>query len=259
MRCRQDYLCIKSYLFPNRIRKMPQHGSGHLQLVENILRQPQSLHQRPVPVPADGADQCRRAGIGVFVCLHAAQDVIQIIRNHQEAPRSFQILRMLAHERRQLINRIKRLVLNAGAGVVLFKGKAVLPFQELSHSVCPLVAVGHRVPDPVTLLIQQNKVHRPGVDADGFRRKAGRMGCLQSLYHFPFQVFNIPAKMAVFPADAVLKAVNLLQVYFPFVYRSDDVAAAGCPDVNCQKALLHVPSPLPALFCIPRRTAQSSA
>ena len=146
---------------------------------------------------------------------------------------------MLFFERHQLVDCVELLVLDAGAGVMFGKGQTVVTLQRLAHALCALIAVSHGIADTLAVSVQQHKVHGPGINADGGGGVPGIMGGLQAVHHFCRQGVNIPAEVAVYAADAVLKPVDLLQADFAVLHGADNVPPAGRANINCQKTGLH--------------------
>ena len=59
------------------------------------------------------------------------------------------------------------------------------------------------------------------------------MGGLQAVHNFSRQGIDIPAQVAVFPADTIFKAVDLLQDDFAVLHGADNVPPTGRTYVNC--------------------------
>ena len=146
---------------------------------------------------------------------------------------------MFLLEGHKLVDRIERLVLDAGAGIMLGKGQAVLLFKRLTDALGALIAVGHGIADALPCLVQQNEIHRPGVNADGCGGKPGIVGSAQAVDDLPGQRVDVPAEVAVLAPDAVLKAVDLLQDDPAVLHGADNVPPAGCADVDRQCTSLH--------------------
>ena len=134
--------------------------------MENFARQTELLYQRIVPVLAFGPHQCRGAGVGVLVGGNAAQQVVEVVGDHQERFGGGELFGVFVFQRRQLIRRVEGLVLDARAGVMLGKGQPG-GGQCVAHALGALVAVGDGIAQALAVLVQQHKVHGPGVNADG--------------------------------------------------------------------------------------------
>ena len=146
---------------------------------------------------------------------------------------SGQLFRVLFFERHQLVDCVELLVLDAGAGVMLGKGQTVVTLQRLAHALGALIAVSHGIADTLAVSVQQHKVHGPGINADGRGCVPGIVGGFQAVHHFCRQGVNIPAEVAVYAADAVLKPVDLLQADFAVLHGADNVPPTGRTYVNC--------------------------
>ena len=239
----QNDLGVKADSLLNFRRQVPQHGPGGLDGLEDAARQTQLFDQCIVPVPAVRAHQRRGAGVRVLIGGHAAEQVVQVIGHHQERFGGGQLLRVLFFERHQLVDRVERLVLDAGAGVVVGKGQAVFLFQRLADALGALVAVGDGVADALIVRIQQHKIDGPGVDADGRGGKTCVVCSLQAVDDLLREGVDVPAEVAVLAVDAVFEAVDLLQGDFSVLHGAYDVPPAGRADVDCQCTGLHKLSP----------------
>ena len=93
---------------------------------------------------------------------------------------------------------------------MLGKGQTVVTFQQFPHTLGAFIAVGHGIADALAVSVQQHKIHRPGINANGRGGVSGIVGGFQAIHHFCHQGIDIPAQVAVFAADAVLKPVDLL-------------------------------------------------
>ena len=236
---RQDDLGIKADLCLHRRGQMPQHGTRRFDGLEDAARQAEPLQQRIVPVFAVCADQCRCTGVGILIGGHAAEQVVEVVRHHQEGPGGCQLLGVFLLEGHKLVDRIERLVLDAGAGIMLGKGQAVLLFKRLADALGALIAVGHGIADALPRLVQQNEIHRPGVNADGCGGKPGVVGSAQAVDDLSGQCVDVPAEVTVLALDAVLKAVDLLQDDPAVLHSADNVPPAGCADIDRQCTSLH--------------------
>ena len=239
----QNDLGVKADGLLNFRRQMPQHGPGGSDGLEDAARQAQLFDQCIVPVPAVRAHQRRGAGVRVLIGGHAAEQVVQVIGHHQERFGGGQLLRVLLFERHKLVDRVERLVLDAGAGVVVGKGQAVFLFQRLADALGALVTVGDGVTDALIVRIQQHKIDGPGVDADGRGGKACVVRSLQAVDDLFREGVDVPAEVAVLAVDAVFEAVDLLQGDLSVLHGACDVPPAGRADVDCQCTGLHKLSP----------------
>ena len=153
---------------------------------------------------------------------------------------------MFLFHRHQLVNGVEALLLDAGAGVKLLHGDEFGYFPV--HAGGAGIPVGNRVPQHLSILIQQDEIHAPGVDAHGGRDLPQFLAAFHAVYDLCKEPFKIPAEMAVFFRNAVFKAVDLLQDDFPVLDGAQNVAAAGRADIHSQCiASFHHWFPL---FCI---------
>ena len=239
----QDNLSVKADFRLHSRGQVPQHRARHPDGLEDAAGQAQLGNQFLVPVLDVCPHQRRGAGVGVLIRGHTAEQIVQVIGHHQEDFCRVQLLRVFLFQRHELVNGVERLVLDAGAGIMLGKGQAVVLFQCLADALGALIAVGHGIAEAFALLIQQDEIHRPGVNADGRGGKACVMGGLQAVDDLLGQRVNVPAEVAVLAADAVFKAVDLLQGDLAVLYRADNVPPAGRTNVNCQCTGLHSVTP----------------
>ena len=144
---RQDDFGIKADHCLHRRGQMPHHGTRRFDRLEDPARQAEPLQQRIVPVFAVCADQRRCAGVGILIGGHAAEQVVEVVRHHQKHFGGCQLLGVFLLEGHKLVDRIERLVLDAGAGIMLGKGQAVLLFKRLADALGALIAVGHGIAD----------------------------------------------------------------------------------------------------------------
>ena len=128
---------------------------------------------------------------------------------------------MLIFQRRELVGRVERLVLDAGAGIVFGKGKGW--FQRFAYPGGAAVPVGDGIADDLPLSVQQHKVNGPGVDAHGGGRVAGGFAGAQAFEHAVPQCLQVPAQVPVFFNQAVFKAIHFVQRHAPVLHSADDM------------------------------------
>ena len=153
-------------------RKMPQRRAGHQNFLENFARQTEFLYQLVVPILTLRPHQRRGAGVGVLVGGDAAQQVVEVVGDHQKGFGGSELFGVFGFQRRQLVRGVEGLVLDARAGVMLGKGQPG-GSQRVAHALGALIAVGDGIAQTLTVFVQQHKVHRPGVDAHGGGGVAG--------------------------------------------------------------------------------------
>ena len=209
-----------------------------------MVGQAEPLQQLPVPFLRGGVDQAGAGGVGVLLLLHAGQQVVEVVGNHQQTLCSLQLLRMLLLQGHKLIDGVEVLLLNSGVGIQLSGGDFCL--HQPVHAVGAAVPVGDCVADAVAAFAQQHKIHRPGVDAYGSGDFAQSFADLQAVQNALPKMLNIPAVVTVAANLAVFKAVDLLQEHPTVLHMSQDVPAAGCADVDGQIIGCHGKSP----FCV---------
>ena len=137
-----------------------------------------------------------------------------------------------------MVNRVERLVLDAGTGVKFCKRQNGLQF--LPHGGSAAIAVSNGIPDRGTIGIQKQKVNSPGINTDRCGRIACIVGGFQPLDHILNQAFHIPAKVTVLFNQAVFKAVDFMQGHNTMLHGANNVPAAGCSDIYSKITGLHL-------------------
>ena len=158
--------------------------------------------------------------------------------------RGLQLLRVLLLQSNKLIDGVEVLLLDSGVRIQLFCGDFCL--DQAVNAVGTAVPVGDCVADTVATFTQQHKIHRPGIDAYGSGDFAQRFADLQSVQNALPKMLNIPAVMNVAADLTIFKAVDLFQKHSPVLHMPQNMATAGCADVNGQIIEPHGKSP----FCV---------
>ena len=243
MGSRQDHGRVETDKFCDLRLERPDDGTRHGQFTEQVLRKAQCTDQVHIPGLLPGIDKSGGRSVRVFLLHHSGEQIVQIIRDHQKAPRLLQRLRLLLLQGDQLIDRIEADLLDPGPLVEFFLRDEHLCF--FGDPVCPAVPVGNRIGQHLFVLIQQHIVHAPGIDRDGGWDLSKFPAVLQSLQDSLSDVVHVPADMAVSHDLAVVKPSDLFQDHLPILQMSQDVAPAGRSDVNGKIIVLHVS----ALLC----------
>ena len=234
---RQHHLRCKARLGGDSGRQRPHHRSRHGQRSEQRPGQPQTVQQLSVPAAVPGVDQAGAGGVGVLLLFHPGEQVVEIVGDHQQASGPGQLVRVFGLKGRQLVDGVEALLLDAGVCVQLRRRD-----QALHHGVHPLgtaVPVRHRVPQQPSFRVQQHKVHRPGVDADGGRDLSTHAAGLQPRQDPLPQQLQIPAVVAVSAHLPVCKPVHLLQDHSVPFQPAKDAPSAGRPNVDGQMIIAH--------------------
>ncbi len=226
----QQHGAVKAHLGPDLRRQAAQRGAGHADGLEDLPGQAQGGNQPVVPVPGPGVDQGGGGGVGVLVGSDAGEQIVQVIRHHQEGLGRGQLVGMLPLKGGELIGGVEGLVLDAGAGIMVGKGQHRC--QPVPLALGAAVPVGHRVADDLARAVQQHKVHCPGVNAHRGGDKTRVLAGLQAGNDIVPQAVHLPAKVTVFLHQAVFKPVNLFQLHAAVLDPAQNVPAGGCPDVN---------------------------
>jgi hypothetical protein len=119
------------------------------------------------------------------------------------------LLWVLVLEGAELVGRVERLVLYARARVVLREGQHARTLKLLANALGARVAVANGLADAAVLGVEQDKVHAPGVDANGCGREALLVRGSEAVKDALPQGVDVPAQMPRALHKAVLKAVDL--------------------------------------------------
>ena len=235
---RKNHLAVKADAPGNFRAQISQNRAGGFDLAEDLAGQTQPLDELFIPGLAPGPYQGGGGGVGILIGHYAGETVVQIIRDHQKMFRCGQLVRMLLLERAELVNGVERLVLDAGVGIELCKGQ--YRFQFISHGGGAVVPIGNRITDDIPLSVQQQKIHRPGIDSHGSGGKPCIMGGFQALNHTLNQIFHIPAQVPVLFNQPVLKTVDLMQSHTAIPDCTNHMAPAGCANIHGKITGLHL-------------------
>ncbi len=118
----------------------------------------------PIPVAGGGVQEAAGGGDGVFVHHFAGEAVAEVFRHEQKGLGLFQLLRMAELQGLKLVNRVEENELHAGAGIEILGGNVFLHLPV--HSVRPVIPVTDRVADFLFVLVEEEVVDAPGVDAE---------------------------------------------------------------------------------------------
>ena len=139
---------------------------------------------------------------------------------------------MLLLERGELVDGVEEHLLDAAAGIELVGGNRGV--HERVRALRARVAVGHHIRAGQALLIKENEVHAPGIDADGDGDLADLLALGDALQHAAGERLVVPAVVAVLADLRVVEAVDLLEDHLPVFEVAEDVASRGRPDVDCE-------------------------
>ena len=228
-------------------RELAEHGAGHGRLQEDALGNTKARKDLGVPRALLGVEHAGSARVGVLVGLDAGQTPVEIVGDHQEGTSCLELLGMLVLEGEQLIERVERLTLNAGAGIDL--GRIHNLVGNFVDAVSAGIAVGDRITDDLVVLIEQHEINTPGIDSDGGRSLSGLiLDGAQACDNMVEQSLNVPAVVAVYALLLVIEAVDLLVGHLAVLDPAGKNATARGTDIDrCVllglDATLHVLSP----------------
>ena len=155
---------------------------------------------------------------------------MEIIRHQQHGLCLCKLFGLFHFQGHKLVDGIEDRFLDACAGIEFVLGDDLVYF--LVHPLGAPVPVSNRVADALSALVQQHKVHPPGVHAHADGNLAKFPAFLQAQLDLREQFVHIPDILAVFLHHPIGEAVHFLQ-YHPSVFQmSQDMAAAGGADIN---------------------------
>ena len=229
---------VKSNFLLNFFRKLSDHGPRHGYRAEHFRIVPEHLDQLIVPVISLGAYQLPCRSVGVLIFLHACEQEMEIIRDHQDTLRLLQILRMRLFHCHELINGVKDLFLDPGPRVQLILGDHLIYF--LVHALCAAVTVSHSIAKDPVVFIEQHIVNTPCVDGHGNRDLADLFTFFKTIFDLRKKTVHIPAEGAVLIVHPVGETIHLFEMHLPVLHAGQHVAPAGCPDINSQIISVHL-------------------
>ncbi len=238
---RFHYLAVKSHFLLHFGSQLAQHRARSDHFLKNPLRISQLLNQLHIPVFRLWAHHLSGSGFGVLRGRHAGKHVMEIIRHQQHNLRLCKLLRLPHLQGHQLINRVEDCFLDAGAGIQIPLGNNLV--YLFVHPLRASVPVSHRIADALTVPVQQHEVHAPGVHAYADGNLAQLRAFLHAQLNLCKQLVHIPAVLAVLLHHPVGKTVHLFQHHLTVLQMCQDVASAGCSDVNRKIIRVHLPSP----------------
>ena len=144
-----------------------------------------------MPGPGLRVHQTGRRGIGILIELHAGQQKVEVIRDHQEILRPFQQFLFLYLQGFQLINRIKDLFLDPRCVVQLFFANDFANF--LVHPGGPAVTISYGLAQFLLLPIKEDEIHTPTINPQRNRYFPLFLAFFQAGKDFGEQIAGIPA------------------------------------------------------------------
>ena len=173
-------------------------------------RYPGPGQQLLIPLIAFNIQELGGAGIGVFPVQLPRQAKVQVIRDQQQVSHAIYQLGLLFTQSTQLVQRIERQELNTGALIDIAAAQILLGccHQPLSAGI----TVGNGLADPLTLRIQQDKIHAPGIYADAIKANAFCIKLRECLADIAFQRIQVPAVLPGPVLQTVGEAADFTQL-----------------------------------------------
>ena len=232
MRRGQNHLRLEPDLRRDLFRECTHGSLRHGNRAEHLLRDAEHIHQLVVPILRLCTHELRRCRIRVLVLHDPRQEIVQIVGNHQKMFCRRQGLGTFLPDRHKLIDRVEDLLLNPVACVErLLRNR---PVDQRIHALRPPIPIGNSIAEQLSGPIEQDKIHRPGVNPDALRNPIQRAAPLQPLDHLVKEMIHIPAEMPVPSHETVLKAMNLLDTDLPVLNPAQNVTPARCTNINRQ-------------------------
>ena len=228
----QDDLRVKAHDGLHGGGEAAQRRAGHLELAEDAARKAELVDHVPVPVLRARVDEVARRGVRVFVRHLAREDEVQVLRHHQEALRLLDLLGVLLLEGGELIDGVEEHLLDSAARVELVGGDRRV--HERVRALRAFIAVGHHVGAGQALLVKENEVDAPGIDADRGGDFADLLALGDALQHAARECLVVPAVVSVLADLRVVEAENLFEDHLPVFEMAEDVASRGRSDVDCE-------------------------
>ena len=238
VRCRQDDCTVKPYLFLHFLCKVSHYRPRHGYRQEHLRVISQHIDQFIIPVVGLRADQLSRRSLCILVFLHPCEQEVEIIRDHQDCFRLFQIFRMGLFYSHELIDRVEDLFLDACPCIQVILRNNFIHF--LIHALCAAVAVSHRIAKNVIVLVEENIIHTPCIDTHGNRDLADLLTLFETVFDLRDQALYIPAQRSVLIVHSVRETIHFFKLHLSVFHAGEHMASAGCTDINGQIILFHL-------------------
>ena len=227
---RKHHRTVEAHFFLYLLCKISHNCPRHRYRLEHLRVVSEHLHQLIIPVICLRTDELSRSGVGVFVLLHAGQQEVEIIRNHQKRSGFLQVFRIRLFHCHQLIDGIENLLLDACPFIQVFMRNYLVYF--LVHAIRTAVTVSHCIAKNIVILIQKDIIHAPCINGHGYRNFADLFTFLQSVLNLCKQAVHIPAQSTVLIIHPIWEAVHFFELHLPVHDAPQHVSSAGCPNIN---------------------------
>ena len=205
-----DDLAVVADLFRNLRAQMTDLCSRHYELLENSSRITEFIDQFPVIFIGLRTDQLTGRCFGVLVYFFPCEQEMIVIRRIEQRLRLLEILRMFLLDRHQLVNGVEDGLLNTCAAIKLPLRNDFVNF--LIHSVGTMITITHRVADDLVILVQENKINAPRINAYIAGLHTHLAALLECRDNFLENSVVFPAEFPVFLHQAVFKTMDFLQL-----------------------------------------------
>ena len=188
---RKNNLTVESNLVLNVLRKFAYNCSRHRYRLEHLFVVSKHIDQFIIPVICRRIHKLSCCRICIFVFLHTCQQEMEVIRNHQDCFRLLEVLRMSLFYSHQLIDCVKRLLLDTCSLIQCGKGNFFIHF--FIHSVRTTVTVAYCISEDLILLIKKHIVNSPSINSHCCRDFSKLFTFLQSVLDLCKKTIYIPA------------------------------------------------------------------
>ena len=165
----------------------------------------------------------------IFVRLHPAQTIQQILRHIQDICRLIQPAGSFV--RVKLIDGVERLMLDARPAIEFFKRHPAVNLRNGSRRPAVPVCIAWQ---DFLFAFHQHIVHTPGIHRQADDVRILLQCFINTRLNVSDQRLEIPDELSAFLLHSVRKTVHLVGPDFPVLHPSDNMPPAGCPDINCQ-------------------------
>ena len=102
-----------------------------------------------------------------------------------------------------------------------------------------MISVAVSISQNLIFFIQQYIIHSPGVDCHADRKLAQFFAFFHAGNDLAEQTVHIPQKLSVLMIHAILKTIDLFQLYFAVLQASQNMSSTGSTDIHGQIIFFH--------------------
>jgi len=210
-----------------------QHRSRRHDLLHQVAGEAQRGKQLLLPLSGHGVVELGSGGEGELRPFLAAQEVADEVGHEEQVPRPREGGGAVAHHRLKLEERVEGQELNAGQFVHALPrhpAEELLPGAGVAE-----VAVGARLLQQSSLLVEEPEVHSPGVHGNARRRLFLGRALAQRYLALLEQPRGVPVKPLAQRDHFVLEAADLAEAQSPLRQRAEHRPAALRAEIEGKK------------------------